>query len=106
MSDEAVSTYKRQPLVPASERKVLFKNLALVYKVVDQDTLSYKDNLLKYKPDIVVHGDDWRTGFQKPIRDEVTEILASYGGRLIEFPYALDEKYKAIEERAKKEFSN
>ena len=39
--------------------------------------------------------------FQRPIRDEVTSILASYGGRLIEFPYSLDPKYQAIEEHAK-----
>jgi len=80
LSDEAVATYKRLPLVPASERKIMFENIAGVYKVVDQDTLSYKGNLEQYHPDIVVHGDDWCTGFQKPVRDEVVSTLASYGG--------------------------
>ncbi len=105
LSDEAVAGYKRYPLVPASERKVMFENIAGVYKVVDQKTLSYKENLEQYKPDIVVHGDDWVNGFQKPVRDEVVSILASYGGKLVEFPYSNDSKYKAMEDRARAELS-
>ena len=101
LSDEAVSSYKRLPLVPASERKLMFENVAGVYKVVDQKTLSYKENLEAIHPDIVVHGDDWCTGFQKPIRDEVVSILASYGGKLVEFPYSADDKYKDIEKRTR-----
>ena len=105
LSDEVVASYKRMPLVPASERKIMFENITGVYKVVDQNTLSYKENLMKYQPSIVVHGDDWCTGFQKPIRDEVTSILASYGGKLVEFPYSLDEKYSEIEERTRSNLS-
>ena len=99
LSDEAVSSYKRKPLIPASDRRVVYGSIAGVYRVVPQETLSYRENLLRYKPDIVVHGDDWLTGFQKPIRDEVTEILAEYGGRLVEFPYSADLKYQALETR-------
>lgn len=101
LSDEAVASYKRMPLVPASERKLMFENIAGVYKVVDQDTLSYKANLEKYKPSIVVHGDDWVTGFQRPIRDEVTAILATYGGKLVEYPYSSDPKYADIDARTR-----
>lgn len=101
LSDEAVASYKRMPLVPASERKRLFENIAGVYKVVDQSTLSYRENLEEYKPAIVVHGDDWCSGFQRPIRDEVTSILASYGGKLVEYPYSSDQKYKDIDNRSR-----
>lgn len=101
LSDEAVASFKRMPLVPASERKVMFENIAGVYKVVDQNTLSYKENLEKYRPAIVVHGDDWVTGFQRFIRDEVTDILSSYGGKLVEYPYSNDPKYVAIDARTK-----
>ena len=105
LSDEAVTSYKRFPLVPAKERHKLFENIAGVYKVVEQKTLSYKENLEKYKPSIVVHGDDWVTGFQKPIRDEVVSVLASYGGKLIEYPYSSDPEYKVMENRARAELS-
>ena len=101
LSDEAVVSYKRLPLVPASERKRLFENIAGVSKVVDQDKLSYRENLEKLHPDIVVHGDDWCSGFQKPIRDEVVSILESYGGKLVEYPYSNDNKYKEIEKRTR-----
>ena len=101
LSDEAVASYKRMPLVPASERKLMFENIAGVYKVVDQKTLSYKENLEKYKPSIVVHGDDWVAGFQRPIRDEVTAILATYGGKLVEYPYSSDKKYADIDARTR-----
>lgn len=105
LSDEAVASYKRFPLLPFSERKVMFENIAGVYRVVEQSTLSYKENLEKYKPAYVVHGDDWGTGFQKPIRDEVVSVLTSYGGRLVEFPYSEDEKYRELEQRARAELS-
>ena len=105
LSDEVVASYKRLPLVPASERKIMFENVAGVYKVVDQNTLSYTDNLKKYKPTYVVHGDDWCAGFQKPIRDEVVSLLASYGGRLVEYPYSNDPKYKDIDARTRSDLA-
>ena len=105
LSDEAVTSYKRFPLVPYSERKAMFENLAGVQMVVEQKTLSYRENLEKYQPTFVIHGDDWQSGFQKPVRDEVVSILASYGGRLIEYPYANDPKYKTLENRVKAELS-
>lgn len=105
LTDEAIVTYKRYPLMPFEERKVMFENITGVYKVVEQKTLSYRENLEKYKPDFVVHGDDWLTGFQKPIRDEVVSILESYGGRLQEYPYSADDKYKALENRTRAELA-
>ena len=105
LSDEAVASYKRMPLIPASERKLMFENIAGVYKVVDQNTLSYKENLEKYKPSIVVHGDDWMAGFQRPIRDEVTAILATYGGNLVEYLYSNDPKYKEIDARTRSDLA-
>ena len=105
LSDAAVASYKRFPLVPASERKVMFENVAGVYKVVEQQTLSYKAVLEEIKPDYVVHGDDWCSGFQKPIRDEVEAILASYGGKLVEYPYSNDPKYKEIDARTRSDLA-
>lgn len=105
LSDEATISYKRYPLVPFSERKALFENIAGVCRVVEQKTLSYKEIIETLRPDFVVHGDDWVEGFQKPTRAEVIETLATYGGQLIEYPYASDEKYKDLERRARQELS-
>lgn len=105
LSDEAVISYKRFPLMPFEERKTMFENIEGVFSVVEQKTLSYKSNIEKYKPTYVVHGDDWREGFQKPVRDEVVSSLATYGGILVEYPYSNDPKYKLIENRARSELS-
>lgn len=105
LSDEAVVSYKRYPLLPFEERKALFENISGVRKVVEQKELSYRENLETYRPDYVVHGDDWVSGFQKPVREEVVRILSEYGGKLVEFPYSKDEKYKKLENRARAELS-
>lgn len=105
LSDEAVSSYKRFPLLPYEERKALFENIGVVHKVVEQKELSYKHNLELLRPDYLVHGDDWIDGFQKSIREEACAVLATYGGKLVEFPYAKDEKYQQLESRAREELS-
>ena len=96
---QAIARFKRYPLMPFVERKVLFENISGVKKVVEQKELSYKNILNELKPDIVVHGDNWKEGFQKPIRNEVLDILNSYGGELVEFPYSKDAKYDELDKQ-------
>lgn len=105
LSDEAVMGYKRSPLLSFAERKNMFENISGVYKVVEQKTLSYRENLKKFQPTFVIHGDDWKTGVQKPIRDEVVSELAIYGGTLIEFPYHMNEEIAQLERRTESELS-
>ena len=105
LSDEAVASFKRYPLIPFEERKALIENIAGVERVVTQDSLSYAKNLRELKPDYVVHGDDWKEGFQKPIRQEVCEVLAEYGGKLIEYPYNNDPRYKVLDANHRAEAS-
>ena len=105
LSDEAVASYQRFPMIPFEERKSLFETLKGVHKVVEQRTLSLRENLERYRPNYVVHGDNWLRGFQRPLRDETVEVLASYGGQLIEFPFARGELYKSIDKRRRAEFS-
>ncbi len=105
LSDEAVASYRRFPLMPFAERKSLISNIAGVENVVEQKTLSYAENLRRLKPAFVVHGDDWVNGFQKPIRQEVIDILGEYGGKLVEYPYSSDPKYKEIDKMHRAELS-
>ena len=105
LSDEAVASYKRFPLIPFEERKSLIENISGVERVVEQKTLSYADILRRLKPDYVVHGDDWVDGFQRPIRDEVVGILSEYGGELVEFPYSRDAKYDELDRRSRAQLS-
>jgi len=73
------------------QRKSVISNLSLVSAVIPQDTASYKQNLLKLKPDYIVHGDDWiDCPNQKKYREEVLDVLVNWGGMLIEVPYSSD----------------
>lgn len=105
LSDHAIANYRRFPLVPFEERMAIFSNIVGVEKVVEQKELSYAENLRAFRPDYVAHGDDWKEGFQKPIRQEVQEILSEYGGRLVEFPYSNASKYKKLEALSRAELS-
>lgn len=105
LTDQVVASYKRFPVLSYDERVLMLKNIKGVSRVVEQHSLSYAENLRKLKPDIVVHGDDWKTGPQKPVRDEVLSVLAEYGGELVEFPYSNDERYQALEERSREHLS-
>ena len=98
LSDEAIVSNGRFPLISFNERKNVFENIIGVHKVVEQKTISYKENLEKYRPKYVIHSDNWIYDFQKPIRDEVVSVLADYGGQLIEYSYLCDEKNKKLEQ--------
>lgn len=87
LSDEAIASYKRVPLFNYEIRKSIFENVKNVSRVVKQDTIDYTENLMKLKPDYVVHGDDWHEGAQKLVREKVIETLKLWGGQLIEVPY-------------------
>ena len=101
LSDEAIAGYKRFPMIPFAERVALFENIVGVDKVVEQKELSYVETLEKLKPDYVVHGDDWKEGFQKPIREEAIETLKAWSGELVEFPYSNSETYDELEKQVR-----
>lgn len=87
LTDSAIASYKRLPFLTYEQRKSVVENIKGVVRVVPQETLNYEPNLREYKPEIVVHGDDWKTGVQKKTRARVIEVLAEWGGKLVEFPY-------------------
>ena len=64
MTDNAIASYKRNPTFELSTKESV-KNIRFVKKVIPQKTLDYSENLMKIKPDYVVHGDDWKKGIKK-----------------------------------------
>jgi len=87
LTDKAIASYKRLPALTFEQRKIIMENIVGVSKVVPQETLDYVPNLIKFKPDYVVHGDDWRTGVQKEVRERVISALSGWGGKLVEIGY-------------------
>jgi phosphoenolpyruvate phosphomutase / 2-hydroxyethylphosphonate cytidylyltransferase len=87
LTDEAIASYKRLPYLNFSQRKEIVENIKGVEKVIAQSTLDYSSNLLKIKPDFVVHGDDWKEGIQSETRQKVIDIISKWNGQVIEIPY-------------------
>jgi len=87
LSDEAIASYKRIPIMNYAQRFEVISNFKNVNKIIRQESLDYEPNLRKLKPDFVVHGDDWKSGVQSETRSRVINTLKEWGGRLIEIPY-------------------
>lgn len=105
LTDEIVATYKRYPLLSCEERMKIVAGIKGVSAVVKQEDISYREPLRRMRPDYVVHGNDWVTGFQKPVRDECIQLLAEYGGELIEYPYSINTQYDRLEAAARSQLS-
>lgn len=86
-TDKAIATHKRLPYLTYEQRETVVRSIHGVADVVPQDDWSYVPNLVKYKPDYIIHGDDWLQGPDKYIRDEVFKVMESLGGKVIEIPY-------------------
>ena len=87
LTDKAIASYKRLPFLPYETRSKTVESIKGVRAVISQDTLDYTHNLLKLKPDYVVHGDDWKTGVQSRVREKVINTIKDWGGELIEPSY-------------------
>lgn len=87
LTDAAIASYKRLPYMNYEQRAAVVAELKGVVRVVPQETLDYIPNLLKYKPDFVVHGTDWREGVQARTRQGVIDTIAQWGGKLVEPEY-------------------
>ncbi len=101
LTDSAIASYKRLPLMPYESRKLIIEAIKGVSKVIPQKTHEYTHNLNLLKPDYVVHGDDWKEGVQKKVRDKVIESLRNWGGELIEVPYTKNISSSIIDKHVK-----
>ena len=90
LTDEAIAEHKRLPFLEFDQRKVIVENIKGVVEVIEQNTWSYRENLYRVKPDFVVHGDDWKIGYQEKYRNEAEIILSEWGGKVIDIPYTKD----------------
>lgn len=100
LTDKAIVNHKRLPYLTYEQRKAVVENIKNVTEVVPQDDWSYVENLRKYKPDYIIHGDDWKTNYLSKIREEVFEVVKEWGGSVIEIPYTQGINSTALSENA------
>lgn len=98
LSDESMIKFNRFPTISLDERCQNVRDTGLVAQVVVQKEIMYDNILRELRPDYVIHGDNWRQGPERAIRENVIANLARIGGKLIEVPYTYNEKIKRIEE--------
>jgi phosphoenolpyruvate phosphomutase len=101
LTDGAIVTHKRLPYLTYEQRKQVVENIKGVSRVVPQEEWSYVENLKKYKPDFMIHGDDWKSNYLSAIREECFTVMKEWGGQIIEIPYTQGINSTALAENAK-----
>ena len=101
-TDKAIATHQRLPYMTYEQRKDVVENIKGVSQVVPQDEWSYVPNLMKYRPDYIIHGDDWREGAAQELRQQVFEAMAEIGGQVIEIPYTKGINSSSLDKEIKK----
>lgn len=101
LTDSAIASHKRLPYLTYEQRKEVVEDIKGVAKVVPQEEWSYVPNLKKYKPDFMIHGDDWKTNYLSKIREECFDAIKEWGGQIVEIPYTKGINSTALSEAAK-----
>ena len=97
-TDKAIVQKKRLPLISFENRKKILKSISGVKRIVPQNDWEYCNNLKKIKPDIMVHGDDWKL-YEKSLRIKTIKTLKKIGAKLIEIPFTKNISSSALSER-------
>ena len=105
LSDQALIRYNKFPTISQEGRVELYKGLEGVEEVVIQNDMLYNDVIASLKPDYIVHGDNWKAGPEKSIRDHVESLLKEYGGELVDIPYTYNEDVKKIDLQLKEKLA-
>lgn len=100
-TDEAIASYKRIPYMPYDQRKIVIENIKGVNEVIPQLSKDYEENLRKLKPKYMVHGTDWRTGALADVRQKAIDILAEWGGKIVEPEYTQGVSSSMIQQKIK-----
>jgi len=105
LSDKEMIRCTKFPTKTINERMALYRSLDGVEGVVIQDDMLYDDVIERLRPDYVVHGDNWKSGAEKAVREHVEKLIAPYGGQIIDVPYTYSEAVKKVDDRLRERLS-
>ena len=83
LTDEAIMEKKSKPIFPFKERFEIASSIKYVDEVVPQKTYSPLDNLILFKPNILIES----TSHSQESIDKLTNYMKSVGGRVVINPY-------------------
>ncbi|MBQ4534113.1 MAG: phosphoenolpyruvate mutase [Ruminococcus sp.] len=105
LSDSAMIRFNRFPTIDFDKRIKIVEDLGIADEIVIQDDIMYDRIIEKIRPDYVVHGDNWKTGPMKAIRDNTEKLLSAYGGKIVDVPYTYNENVRRIDMRIREKLA-
>ena len=105
LTDKEMIRCTKFPTTTVEERINLYKTIDGVDEVVVQDNMLYDDVIERIHPDYVVHGDNWKEGAERAVRNHVEKLLSAYGGQIIDVPYTYNEKVRKVDQRLKEKLA-
>lgn len=92
LTDEAMIRFNRFPTVSFEKRIEMAQEIEGVSRVIVQEEVTYDRVVEQLHPDYIIHGDNWRTGPLRFLRDNAQRLMEETGGELIEIPYTRSEE--------------
>jgi len=105
LTDEAMIRYNRFPLIDFEKRYQMVKELPGISGVVVQEEILYNQIIADIRPDYVIHGDNWKEGSERVIRENVLSLLEEYGGELIEVAYTYSDAVRRSDARMREQLA-
>ncbi len=105
LADEAMVRFNRFPTVSLENRMRIVEETGLADHIIVQGEIMYDTVLKELHPDYVIHGDNWREGPEKSIRQNVLSNLKIYGGELVEIPYTYNDKVRKIDDNMREKLA-
>ena len=105
ISDAAMVRFNRFSTISLEERVRIVEEIVGVSKVIIQNEIMYDEVIKELHPDYVIHGDNWKEGPMKAVRDNVEQLLSAYGGKVLDVPYTYNENVKHIDAKMKEKLA-
>ncbi len=105
-TDELISSYKSEPIIPFEERLALLKAVKGIDIVIPQHSLDHRDKVKKLHFDTFVVGDDWAGKFDYLEEQGVTVVYFPYGRGVssTELKKRIYDRYEKMKYRADNHF--
>ena len=105
LCDSEMVRYNRFPMKSVDERVAMIKEIPGVDDVIIQNHIMYDEVVETLHPDYIVHGDNWNNSALVAIKNNITELLAKYGGELVEVPYTYNENTQKIDRQMREKLA-
>ena len=105
LCDSEMVRYNRFPMKTVEERIAMIKAIPEVDDVIIQNHIMYDEIVETLHPDYIVHGDNWNNSALVAIKNNITELLAKYGGELVEVPYTFNENTQKIDRQMREKLA-